>query len=136
MTAPRRTWLYRFFDAEGVLLYVGIAYVPSLRWPEHRITKWWPLVDRMTAQVCASRAEADRAEAKAIAEERPLYNRVHRVVIPPEPRPSALGWCACWVPNRARVEHGSRLVCRREPGHDGDHRSAGGHEWPSRRQAA
>ncbi|MDX2527998.1 GIY-YIG nuclease family protein [Streptomyces europaeiscabiei] len=71
----RRTALYRLFDAQGRLLYVGIAFNPRARWRGHCSTKsWWQHVDRREVEWHDSRSEALTAEAAAIVEERPLYN--------------------------------------------------------------
>jgi hypothetical protein len=71
----RPTTLYRFFDAEGRLLYVGITGVGTLRWFTHARQKaWWPLVATVTLEHFADRAEARAAELAAIRTEHPLHN--------------------------------------------------------------
>lgn len=87
----RRTALYRLFDAQGRLLYVGIAFNPRDRWRGHCSTKsWWQQVDRREVEWHDSRSEAQIAEAAAITEERPLYNiagaEVSPPAVPPKPR--------------------------------------------------
>lgn len=87
----RRTALYRLFDAEGQLLYVGIAFNPRDRWRGHCSTKsWWKQVDRREVEWHGSRSEALTAEAAAIIEERPLYNIAGSeeapAPVPPKPR--------------------------------------------------
>lgn len=70
------TALYRFFDADGDLLYVGIAMNPRSRFNGHASDKeWWPQVARKTVQWYPSRVLADAAETEAIALEKPRYNR-------------------------------------------------------------
>lgn len=75
--------LYRFFDAEGELLYVGITMNPAARWPKHRGGKpWWAEVTDITLETFQARAEALAAERQAIKTEHPRYNimlaeRVH-----------------------------------------------------------
>lgn len=78
---PKRTALYRFFDASGVLLYVGITDNPSKRWNEHAISKratWWSTVAKKTLEWYPSRDAADAAETQAINVERPLHNHAKR----------------------------------------------------------
>lgn len=70
----RRAAVYRYWDAEGNLLYIGSAYDPDTRARRHMDKPWWPLVVRRTDEWCEHRGVAYRAEMKAIAEERPTYN--------------------------------------------------------------
>ena len=71
----RRTALYRFFDQEERLLYVGVAFDPEARWKDHATFKpWWPLVARRVVEWHDSRTEALIAEAETIRAERPLHN--------------------------------------------------------------
>lgn len=70
-----RTALYRFFDGNGVLLYVGITDDTARRWSAHRTQKpWWRDVARKTVEWYGDRESAERAERIAIGRERPLYN--------------------------------------------------------------
>ncbi len=73
---PARTHcLYRFFDADGVLLYVGLTGNLISRMKQHRSDKpWWIYVRSSTVEHFASRADLVLAEAKAIHDERPLWN--------------------------------------------------------------
>ncbi|MGQ4343547.1 GIY-YIG nuclease family protein [Streptomyces sp. SAS_275] len=74
-----RSAIYRLHDATGTLLYVGISHAPKARLKEHAGDKlWWHLVAREEITWCSSRAEALAAEAKAVNEERPLYNGYHQ----------------------------------------------------------
>ena len=69
------TALYRHFDADGILLYVGIALSPIARLCEHRAGSAW--YDRITTVKIVrypTRDEAEAAELRAIREERPLHN--------------------------------------------------------------
>lgn len=75
---PVPTFVYRFFDAHGVLLYVGISYDPSTRWHHHRLTQpWWKSVTEIRASLYPSRTNALAEEYRAIKEERPLHNVIH-----------------------------------------------------------
>lgn len=73
------TDLYRFFDAAGDLLYVGISVSAIQRASEHRADKgWWHEVASMTVEkVPGDRAAALEAERLAILNEGPRYNVVH-----------------------------------------------------------
>lgn len=69
-------FLYRFFDAEDQLLYVGISWSAPARAKQHRADKdWWELVRRMTVEPHRSSAAARAAETRAIRTEHPMYNR-------------------------------------------------------------
>lgn len=74
----RPTSLYRFFNASGELLYVGITSRDVTRWESHAKTKeWWPAVAATTVEHYDSRSLAEAAEAEAIRTERPRHNVVH-----------------------------------------------------------
>jgi hypothetical protein len=69
------TSLYRLHDAQGGLLYVGIAGNPGRRFQEHAGTKpWWGQVRWVHVEHYETRTEAEAAETKAIRTERPRYN--------------------------------------------------------------
>ncbi|MFJ4473262.1 GIY-YIG nuclease family protein [Streptomyces sp. NPDC089424] len=75
--APGYTAVYRFYNAEDVLLYIGICDEPLKRWYNHAVDKpWWPDVARFGVTWFPSRDEALEAERKAILEEKPLHNVV------------------------------------------------------------
>lgn len=70
-----RTGLYRLFDAEADLLYIGIGETPSERLRCHTSMKeWWDRVVRAEVVWLPTRVEAEVAELKAIADEKPRYN--------------------------------------------------------------
>lgn len=69
------TTLYRLFDDEGDLLYVGIAGNPGRRFEQHRSDKpWWGEVSGLTLEHHPDRAAALAAELKAIRSENPRHN--------------------------------------------------------------
>lgn len=74
---PERTALYRCFDADDELLYVGISKDPAERWKQHRGSAWWRHVTMRTVEWYDDRAAAERAERKAIQSEGPRYNVQH-----------------------------------------------------------
>jgi predicted GIY-YIG superfamily endonuclease len=74
----RAAALYRFFDYDGRLLYVGITYDRATRFESHAQTsKWWKEADHgsTTVEWLESWRAAEVAERFAIRDERPLWNR-------------------------------------------------------------
>jgi hypothetical protein len=70
------TALYRLYDAEDVLLYVGITAAPAPRMERHADRQaWWPEVARKTMTWYSTRLEAATAEVAAIEAEKPRYNK-------------------------------------------------------------
>ncbi len=73
--ADRPQVLYRFWNCEDVLLYVGITADPGKRWKDHSKDKgWWSEVVRVTVEHFPDRASVEAAERLAIATEMPLHN--------------------------------------------------------------
>lgn len=70
----RRTCVYRAYDVDGHLLYVGISMNPTGRFVSHQRAPWWPLTDEITVQWFDGREAAKSAERIAIREEAPIYN--------------------------------------------------------------
>lgn len=74
------TSLYRHFDRDGRLLYVGISNNALARLRGHKLdASWYPEITDISIAHYPDRATAERAEARAIRTEAPLYN----VRIPP-----------------------------------------------------
>lgn len=74
-TGKRRQTLYRMFDADNQLLYVGVSMNVAQRFAAHRSSKrWWGDINRIDLEHFASRREVLAAEAHAIRTEAPLYN--------------------------------------------------------------
>lgn len=73
----RPTSLYRFFDDQGRLLYIGVTSVP--RWDGgHRLDKpWWGQVAEAKVEHFDDRATALTAERYAIKHESPEHNVAH-----------------------------------------------------------
>ncbi|MFF4409851.1 GntR family transcriptional regulator [Streptomyces sp. NPDC001404] len=70
------TAVYRLWDADEQLLYVGISHTPRIRYVQHEGNKpWWPAVHRRTEVWYDSREGAEAAERTAIGTEKPLHNR-------------------------------------------------------------
>jgi predicted GIY-YIG superfamily endonuclease len=72
--APRPTALYRWYDQDDVLLYVGVSTNVARRAGQHEDKEWWHRVARSTVEQFESRGAALDAESRAIREERPLFN--------------------------------------------------------------
>lgn len=67
--------LYRHFDKNNVLLYVGISLSAAKRLSEHHAKSWWGArISRMTIEEFPDREIALRAEAIAIHDENPTCN--------------------------------------------------------------
>lgn len=74
---PRETcyWLYRMFNENGALLYVGITEVGVARWRQHQREKeWFNEVRAFTVETFPSRDAVAKAELQAIRTEHPKYN--------------------------------------------------------------
>ncbi len=73
----KRTALYRFYDAAGVLLYAGITDDLARRLRQHAREKaWFGLVQHQAATWYGSESRARKAETAAIRGELPRYNIV------------------------------------------------------------
>lgn len=69
-------YVYRAYDADGTLLYVGVTYNPPLRFHLHAKTSvWWPDMARVRLIVFPNRAYALEKEREAIWFEMPLHNK-------------------------------------------------------------
>jgi hypothetical protein len=78
---PKPTTLYRFYDADDRLLYVGITEHLAHRTRDHRHgALWWDDAVRSTLERFPSRPEAKSAESRAILTEDPLHNKAERPV--------------------------------------------------------
>lgn len=74
----RPTSLYRFYDADDQLLYVGISLNVFRRMAQHSERKtWWTAVARSTVEWHPTREAALEAERIAIRDEKPLHNIQH-----------------------------------------------------------
>lgn len=84
-----RTALYRFYDADEALLYVGVTDDTNVRWKTHAAVKpWWPQVARKTVEWHDDRKIAEAHERRAIREENPLHNVQHAPRLNPVTRES------------------------------------------------
>lgn len=87
------TTLYRLYDADTDLLYVGISGNPGRRFDQHAKgptgKRWWSEVATGTMEHFATREEAAAAEVAAIQGECPRYNIAH-ATRPPKAKPAAV----------------------------------------------
>jgi predicted GIY-YIG superfamily endonuclease len=71
--------LYRFFDADGRLLYIGATVDVSARREQHQASApWWPEVSEMRVERYEDISAARAAEVRAIRTEHPTYNKLLR----------------------------------------------------------
>jgi hypothetical protein len=77
------TTLYRFYDEDGALLYVGVTNNTKDRFGHHKAySDWWDLATTHTLEQFGTRQEALKAEERAILTESPIHN-----VLRPETNP-------------------------------------------------
>lgn len=71
----KRTALYRCFNIDGDLIYVGVAVDPERRWKYHAFrTPWWREVKERQVEWHENRQKALNAELAVIQTESPKYN--------------------------------------------------------------
>ena len=70
----KKTQLYRHFDSDGVLLYVGISCNVLRRTGEHEGSFWFDNVRNITIESFENRHDAECSERDAINAEKPKYN--------------------------------------------------------------
>lgn len=104
MDKPKPQMLYRFFNAEGELLYVGLTRDIGTRWKHHAADKeWFTEIASSTLEHFPTRDELVAAEKRAIRTEKPKYNIAGT---PPRPRLSRLevrGLDGTFCPTRNEV---------------------------------
>jgi len=70
--------IYRYFDRDDILLYVGSTRAGLARNQHHSIHQfWWPLVSRQEVEHFPTQAEARERERALISELRPAFNQRH-----------------------------------------------------------
>ncbi|MFE9064890.1 GntR family transcriptional regulator [Streptomyces violaceusniger] len=73
-----RTALYRLYDTDDRLLYLGITSEPKVRMKAHATDKpWWGDVETREVEWFDTRDEAAAAEIEAIRHEQPVHNHAH-----------------------------------------------------------
>jgi len=95
--------LYRMYNVDDELLYVGITNDPKARFRTHsKLKDWWSEVDHIRVETFGSRDALAAAEMRAIDVERPRYN----VIRPRTSIPAAVaaGRCpTCYSPSPEKV---------------------------------
>lgn len=73
-----KTNLYRHYDADGKLLYVGISLSAVERLNRHKRGKssWFSQISRVEIEAHETRSGALKAEREAIENESPEYNKI------------------------------------------------------------
>lgn len=76
-TSSERTALYRLYDADDRLLYVGVTADPDQRWKGHETysCRWFSRVSRKVVEWHDDRYLALAHEYLAILHEKPIHNR-------------------------------------------------------------
>lgn len=92
-----RTAVYRLYDADDELLYVGMTNNIDRRFGTHAEGKfWWPEVARREVAWLDSRTDAMVAERTAIRNENPRHNKADR---PYTPKPPSGTKTSIWLPD-------------------------------------
>lgn len=71
------TSVYRYYDSQDLLLYVGITSRATRRQREHNDKEWWPFVVRQEVEHYPSRPHAESRERGLIRRFRPPFNTQH-----------------------------------------------------------
>lgn len=113
-------YVYRYFNTDGDLLYVGCSKDPWMRYRYHHTDsrQWIHEVTRGQIAVYPDRATALVAEREAIKAEHPRYNRTHRgdrsTWTAEQYRNYALGYVVTGWANKALIWNSAHLVAVRE----------------------
>jgi hypothetical protein len=84
---PDTTSVYKYFDAGGALIYVGITNQGPARQKAHvRAAVWWSLAVRSEIEHFGTRAAAAKRESELIREHRPKFNVAGNPDRPPRAR--------------------------------------------------
>lgn len=76
--SPTSACLYRHFDGDGALLYIGVSLNVVMRLAQHRDhSAWFEAIAKVTVERFPTRAKAIAAEREAIRQERPKHNIHH-----------------------------------------------------------
>lgn len=70
--------VYRAYDADGLLLYIGSCMDVDRRWDTHKGTAFWrPFCFKLVTKCYPNKAVARTVEARAISILSPLFNSQH-----------------------------------------------------------
>jgi excinuclease UvrABC nuclease subunit len=80
--------LYRHFDANGTLLYVGMSLNALNRLIQHRqVSLWFDEIANITIEKFETKDQLIEAEMQAIKTESPKYNIIHSDINKPLRKP-------------------------------------------------
>lgn len=76
MNKPKHA-IYRYFDVNNILLYIGISHCPFTRYSAHKnLAEWFnERVANMKIEWIEDKSTAEKLEMAYIETEKPLYNR-------------------------------------------------------------
>lgn len=78
-----KAYVYRHFDKEGKLLYVGLSNSHLARLASHKRSAWFQKIKTVTVDGFETRKDAGIAEQVAIKSEKPIYNQRHMKAVEP-----------------------------------------------------
>jgi predicted GIY-YIG superfamily endonuclease len=106
---PERAALYRLYDVDGRLLYIGITADPETRFASHATYKhWWSQVARKDVTwLDGTWRQALAIEAAAIKDEKPKFNGKHNATPAPF---DASAWPRIDAPPRGKAQAVADLV--------------------------
>jgi predicted GIY-YIG superfamily endonuclease len=108
-----RTALYRFYAADGALLYIGITVNPKARDYQHAAkSPWWPESARKDICWYETWPAAELAERAAIRAERPRYNIAGNAPLPVPPAKPRRTKAGMTPATRARLRAAAETVRR------------------------
>lgn len=70
-------FLYKIFDADNQLIYVGMTDNIARRFIQHQSKEWFKLMTRFESFAFESEEKCKEAEADEIASSNPIYNKLH-----------------------------------------------------------
>jgi len=111
------TQLYRQFDRDGTLLYVGVSLSAEARRSRHKRVKarWFDQIALIEVETFSTREAALAAETAAIATEKPAFNKIGQPRESLADRKAAL-LAACFYPENQLADLAERKWIRLENG--------------------
>jgi|SRR6185295_4203090 len=79
--------LYRHFSVSGELLYVGVSMNALVRLSQHKSKPWVLEIASVSIEQFQDRKSAEAAEAVAIRDEAPRYNKANPLARPNKKKP-------------------------------------------------
>ena len=70
-------FLYKIFDTNNQLIYVGMTDNIARRFIQHQNKEWFKLMTRFESFAFESKEKCKEAEADEIASSNPIYNKIH-----------------------------------------------------------